>query len=443
MYERERGSTQPCHLKPRAGACGERHRRNRWTLSNLVLLVMILSSCTRPVERAGGGDDPGARLNPVASEAPGHEAGEAPSSSGKAESTGDRSSWTGTWLIAGVAPGEEANRVTVHPLLLKARELMVARRVDAVGHTTRNAGPVTAALAAGGESLVLARGRVVEWHRPFSPGAPVVEVNVEREPSALLLLGQRLYIGSRGRVDMVDLSAGQRLPVLVHEVPNLPKPIDFLLELGASRVVAVDDIVVPKVGIVFYQWPDDRLEFQFQGDLPAGPNEVYVDAAANDHRLFLLARFSTRAGYGHRLYRCEVVREEIQCQAWLEQVALRTGEATLVAGERYSDWEGLAVTGEDAFVCAGERGLLHLTGDRFEQVSPRDPCLDLIGDGVRMAVLEPGGPLPTARNGVRLGQSGNAADRSYLALIEWDPSSKRRISRWRYPVPRGVTRLQR
>ncbi len=425
------------------GKAGGRRRGLGFVLG----LVLVMAGCSRAAERT---ESPDQRALPRGSAEVARDGGASPgpeaSKQGASSTLGTEGTKRGdrrTWLVAGIAPAQDADMVAVHPLRVGPGGVSVAKPVEASRLPGEREWALAQALSCRGDGLMVARGNVLMRRQPFVRSAEEQAVTLEEPATALLNLGQTALVGGQGRVQVVDFSRTPPRVSLLHDDNTLHKPVDFILELGRGRVLAVDDVVLPKVGFVFHRFPDDRLRFQFKGDLPSGPNERYVAAIADGNRLVLASRFGTRTGYGSRLYTCTVGHDAVQCDSATEMVAFRSKEAKLLAGDTFSWWRGVALVSGRVFLAAGRRGILMVEGEKALEVGPRGACLDLVGLGDQVLALVAFGGGQETDTGLHGSGDSKGGQRVLAVLIAWDSSAGRLVERWRSPVPSGIERLQR
>lgn len=291
-------------------------------------------------------------------------------------------------------------------------------------------------------------------HRPFREGASAVSLPWKGErPTALTARGGRVYVGSPGRVDVVDFTGAA--PVFregfrsEHESTSR-KAVDAFAWSG-DTLVAVDDIVTPKFAFVLDiagGLPKHRLTTS----LLAGANEHYEDAAAWGDTVVMTTRFLHRSGSGHRLVVMKLGETEpaddlrsrlayLQGKALpprLKQRALTEGgghgpgggRSTVLAGDRRTAWRGVAMPdARHAVICAEERGLLVIPVDLPEGRKGRTldlggPCAHLVHDGgALVALVKP-----------RRGPAG-------LVVLRWDPGAAMPVVAGRFPLPGRPLRL--
>ena len=413
------------------------------------MLIAVSASCSRPAERVDSSARrvPAEATTPVERIAP--SSGKQGPANGKParvqlEVAGGGADSRASWVVAGLARGSRSDTVVVYPLQVSSGRVVVAGTFEATRRPGEREAPLAQALSCRGDTVLVSRGTLVERRRPFVRGSAVQSARLPESPTALLSQGNHAIAGGLGRVYDVDFSRSPSPVVSLHDDESLRKPVDFILELGATRTIAVDDVVLPKAAFVFNRFPDDRLQFQFRGDLPSGPNEGYVSAASSGSKLAIASRFSIRSGYGHRLHVCTVEHETVRCETVSEMVTLRTQETTLLTGERFTQWRGIALVSDRVFVAAGGRGILAIDRREALRVGPAGRCLDVVGAGGHLVALMSFG---TAREDSETGLHGTdetqIVDRPFLVVADWDSSTGRLVERWRSPVPKGIERLQR
>jgi hypothetical protein len=238
--------------------------------------------------------------------------------------------------------------------------------------------------------MYLARGTGVERREPFTAN-PATSVNLGQAPASLLGLGPGCLVGLEGRVDFVEFSGGKGKARTLFEDGQKAKPVDFLVPLGESAFVAVDDVVTPKYAFVFDLEAGSVAEHRFTAELPAGANERYLDVAVRGDELVITASFGVLDGSGNTLYRWSVEKREAAARPH-EEFLPRSGldeSPKLLAGDKMTYWQGLGMIGDHAFIGAGARGVLH-TAIPVEDAALLDVggyVLDLVVSGARILVL--------------------------------------------------------
>jgi hypothetical protein len=289
-------------------------------------------------------------------------------------------------LIVGMI-GEpyQEDPVTVHAMRVTDRGVEMGRAL-AVPRRDRELPAATVH----GRYMYLARGTGVERREPFTTN-PAASVNLGQAPASLLGLGTGCLAGLEGRVDLVDFSGGKGEVRTLFADKEIRKPVDFLVPLGESAFVAVDDVVTPKYAFVFDLVPGDVAGHRFTAELPAGANERYLDVAVRGDELVITASFGVLDGSGNTLYRWSVEKKEASCRPH-EEFEPRSGldePVKLLAGDQMTYWQGLGVIGDHAFIGAGARGVLH-TAIPVEDAALFDAggyVLDLVVSGSRILVL--------------------------------------------------------
>jgi hypothetical protein len=279
--------------------------------------------------------------------------------------------------------------------------------------------------------MYLARGTGVERREPFTT-EPVASVNIGQAPASLLGLGPGCLVGLEGRVDFVDFSDGKGERQTVFESEEIEKPVDFLVPLGESAFVAVDDVVTPKYAFVFDLVAGDVAGHRFTAKMPAGANERYLDVAVHGDELLVTASFGVMDGSGNTLYRWSVEKREL---AGLprEEFLPRMGsgdspDTKLFAGDQLTYWQGLGMIGHHAFIGAGARGVMHMDIP-FKDVLLFDAggyVLDLVVPGERVIVLV--ADLVEEKGEVDLGQR-------HVVELAWDGETLSEKARHPLQIP--------
>jgi len=313
--------------------------------------------------------------------------------------------------------------VTVHALRITDRGVEVGRAL-AVPRRDRELPAATVH----GKHMYLARGTGVERREPFTTN-PVPRVNIGQEPASLLGLGQGCLVGLEGRIDYVDFSGGEGERKTVFESEEIEKPVDFLVPLGESAFVAVDDVVIPKYAFVFDLVAGDVAEHRFTAELPAGANERYLDVAAHGDELLVTASFGVMDGSGNTLYRWSVDKREmpgLPREEFLPRMGSVDDErAKLFAGDQLTYWQGMGMIDHHAFIGAGARGVMHMDIP-FKEVALHDAggyVLDLVVTGGRVLVLT--AELVEGKDDVDLGQR-------HIVELAWD--GKTLVEKNRFPL---------
>ncbi len=170
--------------------------------------------------------------------------------------------------------------------------------------------PSQVALAVDQGELFIADGNTIQHRRPFSTPKVLSAVKVDRRPTSMITRNGIVYVGSVWKVMSVDFNNKGRSHVLYTDERVDPfrawaKPVDFFVRIS-NRLVAVDNVVVPKFAFVFDRQASGRMAFSYMDKLPEGPNEQLTHGAALDDTMFLIGEYSHRGGFGQILYSCEV-----------------------------------------------------------------------------------------------------------------------------------------
>ncbi len=236
----------------------------------------------------------------------------------------------------------------------------------------------------------------------------------EREPTALHLTGEILYVGAGQEVGWVDLAAQQpAFATLVQRDLRGEKAYDLFVRLG-DRLVAIDDIVRPMMADWFALDAAARATRIGDWALPGVINGHYAHGAlrargGGTFTLYLIAPYGIMSGDGHNLVAVPIEKDRLVFEDGLvlqnaaggatpvleEQVSRDSGAVqSLVAGKVFTEWSGLAVdaANETLLVAAGERGLLVLPADlahdtRADVVSLGGACHDVVARGGRLLAL--------------------------------------------------------
>ncbi len=243
--------------------------------------------------------------------------------------------------------------------------------------------------------VYVANGRKIEHRRPFVEPNVLWTGQVDRRPSAMSVFNGIVYVGSAGQVTAIDMNQGGRAQIL-HTDPTMDaskgqaKPIDFFVRLG-PRLVAIDNVVVPKFAYVFERDAAGRMRFLYRDDLPEGVNEQITHGTGSGDAMFLTSRFGHRGAFGYRLYRCRVGASSI-ANSTVARTAFPRGTFAHDRTERVGPdlggpWTGIAATQDRILLGGQHKGIVILDPDapeaaRFVDVGGTCDGLLLVGKTV-------------------------------------------------------------
>ena len=242
--------------------------------------------------------------------------------------------------------------------------------------------PPHAPLAVDGGELFVADGKVIQHRRPFSDTGVLSIGKVNRRPTALSTRNGIVYAGSAGQVTSVDFNNKGRLHALYTDEKMDPlgpvaKPVDFFVRIN-SRLVAIDNVVVPKFAFVFEREVSGEMRFRYRDKLPkAAPNEQITHGAVLDDTMFLIARYSHRGGSGKRLFRCKVGPSGIT-------------NTTVLSIHDDGHWSGIVAVGDRLLLGDGKDGIVVLdpnAPDERRCVSVTGACAGIIAIGKTVLAL--------------------------------------------------------
>jgi hypothetical protein len=284
-------------------------------------------------------------------------------------------------------------------------------------------------------------------------------------------------MGVPGRTKLGELlPAGAATRVEWFFTSHLTKPNDFLVK-AARTLVAVDNMIYPKYGLVF-DWsaqgqPRYRYAAQLEDSQAMGPS--YTAAATTDEALFILRRGN--AGADVLVY--AISRQGLIPRAILKQAPPPPGGS---GDPDEPEWGGgLAILGEHLVMGAGSQGLAHAPvsvqgGWRYdtargghgfgrdESTTKGDLCDDAGGKwGCRSVELRKAhpaavGPAPrfellslggagcfdlVVRQGRAYVLASLPGDKREVVVVAWDPAAKALRVAQRTPLPIPSTRFVR
>lgn len=276
----------------------------------------------------------------------------------------------------------------------------------------------------GGDRFVVAGGGASAWtvERRSVGTDPSVTVEIgEQRAAALHMAGEQVFVGQGNRVLTVDF--GSAAAPVVDELRHRPemkfKAYDLFARDG-GWLVAIDDQVTPVYADSF-ELSDDAARHRADFELPGAINGIYQFALLRASgpgvgTLYSIIPYGIMSGSGHDLVALPmrdaapavdtadliVNRGGAVAIPVLEEHVPRgdIGELQVLAGDRYTDWTGLAHVELDGggrlLIAAGDRGLLMLTDEFTAATRPTmldvgGACLDVFVDGQRVFVLR--GPL--------------------------------------------------
>ena len=352
----------------------------------------------------------------------------------------------GPLLFAGMVVVDRRDHdvpVQIYPMRLNGDALETG---EAIERPRGDRGRLPAVAAQSPETLYVGRGTTVERHQPFTKGANRLTARVEEAPTALFGVGALCYVGFRGKVGMIDFSTAEPAASMIRTDLYAHKPVDYFVRLGSEHLVAVDDRVFPKYGVLFAWAPEGRVVYRFTSGLPAHANEGYTGSVAAGDVLVIIASFGVMRSSGNRLYRCRVADEAFDCReledSWPGHglnLAVREDPAwpiRFVAGSQTSYWQGVGVIGQRIFIGAGRRGIIHLPleSDEARAIEVGGQCLDLFTAGDRVIAL--------IREGPDQGMDTDGGQR-VLVIYRWDEGGGRLETVARHPVPHELDYLLR
>jgi hypothetical protein len=216
------------------------------------------------------------------------------------------------------------------------------------------------------------------------------------QPTALHLVGDRLFVGFGPAVGWIDLAAARPSLVRLVERDHKFKAYDLFARSG-DRLVAIDDQVMPMYAD-FFALEKAGPRRLADWELPGVINGHYdlaalVPGKPNEWTLYLVAPYGIMDGNGQDLAAVPVRGDKLVFEEGLtlqngrdsatpileEHVDRATDKPTnLAAGTEFTYWTGLAVDRDRLLLAAGKRGLLVLPGD-FDSKS-KGQLVDLGGE---------------------------------------------------------------
>jgi hypothetical protein len=287
------------------------------------------------------------------------------------------------------------------------------------------------AMTVHGGILYEAVGRVVEKREPFADHGLVFSAELDEEPGALIGAGRGCIAGLVGRLDYVDFSTAEPEARTLYMDEKVHKPVDFLVRLGKDRLVAVDDEVFPRYGMFFDLVPGDVLAHVATVDLPSHPNDRYMDVVEAGGLLVMTSSYAVMEGSGNILYRWDPAKMSLAGLPRVEHLPRMgspdSGDLDLLAGKTMTYWHGMAAIGDRVFICAQQRGLIHLDagggGAGLQNVG--GSCMDVLAQAGRLVVL--------------VDEEG--LDQSVLLELEWREDEGRLVELARHKIGVAVDEI--
>ena len=190
-------------------------------------------------------------------------------------------------------------------------------------------------------------------------------------PAALHLVRDALWVGTSSRVGWIDLAAARpRFQLLVDRGTQTRKHYDLFARSG-DRLLAIDDIVYP----MYADWfaldvrgaPREHLgDWQLPATVYGHYTAAVLSPDVDGFALFATTTSSSGwSGPGHELFRRPIERDaliggaDMAPQVSETRGAGRAAVPSVVAGDTFTSWDGLAVSIDrrHLLVAAGDRGL--------------------------------------------------------------------------------------
>lgn len=248
-----------------------------------------------------------------------------------------------------------------------------------------------AELTHGGESRFAAvQGGPETWQLEIreleGAGEPVMRVEIgEVLPSALMMVGDRVFLGQADTVAWIDLAAAAPARVELHRRPNMVNKAYDVFVRSRDWLIAIDDQVGPiwADGFRLGAGTPERIN---DFTMPSAINGMYyagelVASGPDEGVLYLLLHYGIMSGHGHDLTALPIRAGKLEVDP---DVLINSSAGTdppvveehvdrgtklpekLVAGTTYSEWNSLVVVPAPAggqprlLISAVERGLLEL-----------------------------------------------------------------------------------
>jgi hypothetical protein len=218
------------------------------------------------------------------------------------------------------------------------------------------------------------------------------------------------------------------------------KEVDAFAHSG-SDLIAVDNIMTPKYAFVFELNSDFIGTHKFTAELPAGINETVRGADISGDLLFVWSSYGIQSGYGQKLLATQIDKVTQQFNTvWnvseFEPQQPTNPETppttpTLLVGNNYTAWQGIAAYQGRLFIAGGDRGIIHLpynttTAPAATQFATRGACTDIIAYQGRLLAL-----------------TQVSATQSSLLILEWDITNNQLVISSSYNLTHRANRFPR